>query len=267
MKVALIQLNIEWESKRKNLEKVELFVNRAFREKCDIVVFPEMFNTGFSMNIPSIAEDQNGETSSVLSNLVQQYRINIIAGYVIKVPDSAKGKNIAVAYNREGRLLAEYTKLHPFSFAKEDQHYIAGDGNVIFDIEGMPASIFICYDLRFPEAFRGIAKDVHAIFILANWPSSRKEHWETLLKARAIENQCFVIGVNRTGRDGNGIDYPGASRVYSPVGEEICAGNDIDEFVICNIDPSEVIETRTKFPFLKDMRPCASQISPPLINK
>ena len=109
------------------------------------------------------------------------------------------------------RFIAKYSKMHPFSFAKEDQYFSAGNTRVIFHIEGIPASVFICYDLRFPEIFRDIAREVQAVFVLANWPSTRKDHWETLLKARAIENQCFVIGVNRTGKDGNGIRYPGAS--------------------------------------------------------
>jgi predicted amidohydrolase len=186
--------------------------------------------------------------------LARQYKINLIAGFSAKSPDNEKAENIAVVYDRKGELIARYTKLHPFSFAKEDQYYIAGNNTVLFNIDGMPASVFICYDLRFPEVFRSVAKEVQAIFVIANWPAARKEHWETLLKARAIENQCFVIGVNRTGKDGNGLCYSGDSCIFDPSGNKICSGGENDEFLIGEFNPHDVIETRSKFPFLEDMR-------------
>lgn len=254
VKIALVQLDIRWESKKINCERAEEFIKKASHEKCDIVVFPEMFNTGFSMNISAIAENKDGETASVLSDMAKRYEINLIAGFPVKAFDGKKGKNIAVVYDRKGECIARYVKIHPFSFASEDRHYAAGNNTVIFNIEGMSSGIFICYDLRFPEVFRTIAKDVQSIFVIANWPSSRKEHWETLLKARAIENQCFIIGVNRIGTDGNEIHYPGNSKVFDPSGIEICSGNDTDEYVTCIIDTRKVAETRLRFPFLNDMR-------------
>lgn len=252
LKIAMVQLDIEWESKRANFDKAKQLIGRAAHEGCDIAVLPEMFSTGFSMNISSIAEDENGATAALLSTMAKRHEINIIAGYAVKGTDGGKGENIAVVYNRRGELIARYVKLHPFSFANEDQHYAAGNSTVIFDIEEMSAGIFICYDLRFPEVFRSIAKEVQAIFVIANWPAARKEHWEALLKARAIENQCFVIGVNRTGSDANGILYSGDSSIYDPSGRELCNGS-ADEFITCTINPGEVAETRAMFPFLKDM--------------
>ena len=253
MKIALVQLNIKWESKEANYKNAEEFIKIALREGCDIVILPEMFNTGFSMNVSSIAEE-DGRTHSVLSRLSKQYNMNLIAGFPIKSIHQEKAENIAVVYDRKGGLIARYSKLHPFSFAEEDKYYIAGADTVIFNVEGISASIFICYDLRFPEVFRRVAKDVQIIFIIANWPSSRKEHWETLLKARAIENQCFIVGVNRTGRDGNKIQYPGKSCIFDPSGKEICSGDNKKEFITCEINPQEVNEVRARFPFLKDMR-------------
>jgi len=253
LRIALVQLDIEWESKKENYRKAEGFIKRASHEGCDIIVFPEMFNTGFSMNISSIAEDEDGETALILSKLAMQNNINLIAGYAVKSFDSGKGRNQAVAYSRMGNILTTFTKLHSFSFAKEDQYYTAGDEIVTFDIEGMPSSIFICFDLRFPEVFRSIAKKVQAIFVIANWPSTRIEHWEVLLKARAIENQCFVIGINRTGRDANGIHYSGQSKIYGPLGNEICSGGEKDEFLTGEIIPHEVNEIREKYPFLMSM--------------
>lgn len=253
MKIALIQMDIQWESKRENYKRAKKFAKLASDEGCDIVVFPEMFNTGFSMNVSSIAEYEDGETSSELSKMAAQNSINVIAGYVVRVPDNTKGRNIAVAYNRNGKNTMKYIKLHPFSFAGEDQYYLAGNDPVVFDIEGLKASIFICYDLRFPEVFRRVAKDVQAIFVIANWPSERKEHWLALLKARAIENQCFIIGVNRTGRDDNGILYPGFSAIFDPSGSELCCGGGNVEFMKCEINPQETFEVRERFPFLQDM--------------
>ena len=254
MKIALIQLDIAWESKKANYERAKSFVKRASEEKCDVVVFPEMFNTGFSMNISAIAENDDGETNSVLSEIAKKYDIYLIAGFPVKEQDEEKGRNIAVVYDRRGIRIAAYTKIHPFSFSGEDKYYIAGNDTIIFNIDGIPCSIFICYDLRFPEVFRKVAQDVHAVFVIANWPASRKDHWETLLKARAIENQCFVIGVNRTGTDGNGITYPGASHIFDPLGNDILCGGEKEEFLTGNTNPAEVAEVRSRFPFLKDMR-------------
>jgi predicted amidohydrolase len=254
MKIALIQLNIAWESKEENYKRAELFAKKAAEEKCDVVVLPEMFNTGFSMNVPVIAEDENGQTNSVLSEIAKKYGIYLIAGFSVKKQNEDKARNIAAVYDRNGRRIAAYTKIHPFSFADEDKYYIAGSDPVIFSIDNILCSVFICYDLRFPEVFRKVAKNVQAIFVIANWPASRKDHWETLLKARAIENQCFVIGVNRTGTDGNGIHYSGTSHIFDPSGSDILCGNDKEEFLTGQINPSETAEIRLRFPFLKDMR-------------
>jgi len=180
--------------------------------------------------------------------------LNVIAGFAAKTPGRKKLRNLAVAFDRNGSVIATYAKMHPFSLAKEDKYFSSGNTRVIFHIEGIPASVFICFDLRFPEIFRDIARGVQAIFVLANWPDSRKDHWETLLKARAIENQCFVIGVNRTGKDGNGIRYPGASHVYDPMGNDICFGGSREQLIACEIDPETVTKVRSEFPFLEDMR-------------
>lgn len=247
-------MDIAWESKEANFAKAGGFVKKASEEKCDVVVFPEMFNTGFSMNVGTMAEEENGETSVLLSGLAREYGLNLIAGLAMKRAWESRARNCALAFDRSGRLLANYSKQYPFTFAGEDRHYVAGTDSVLFIVDDMPSSIFICYDLRFPEVFRSVARDVHSIFVIANWPSSRIDHWETLLRARAIENQCFVIGVNRTGSDGNGITYPGASHAYGPLGKDISPVRVHDEFLTLEFDPEEVIKIREDFPFLKDMR-------------
>lgn len=243
-----------WENKEANYAKAEIFARKAASESCDIIVFPEMFSTGFSMNIQAASEDENGETASVLSGLAKKYKLNVIAGFAAKAKGRKKARNLACVFDRSGSIIARYAKMHPFAFAKEDKYFSAGNVRVIFPVEGVWASVFICYDLRFPEIFRDVAREVQMIFVLANWPVTRQDHWETLLKARAIENQCFVIGVNRTGEDGNGIVYPGASHVFDPMGKDICSAGQGEEFIACEIDPAAVGAVRSQFPFLDDMR-------------
>ncbi len=254
MKIALIQLDIAWESKKKNHDKAEFFAKKAAEQDCDIVVFPEMFNTGFSMNVDSILEDEYGETNSFLADISKKYGIYVIAGFSIKKKNEKMGRNIASVYDRRGNRIAIYTKIHPFSLMKEDMHFLSGDSPVIFNIDNTQCSVFICYDLRFPEVFRKVAHDVQLIFVIANWPSSRKEHWESLLKARAIENQCFIVGVNRIGIDGNKIEYSGGSCIVDPYGNKIVSGGDKEEFLTGEINTYLVAEIRERFPFLKDMR-------------
>jgi predicted amidohydrolase len=254
MKIALLQLDIIWEAKDINIEKAELYIKKASDNCCDVAVLPEMFNTGFSMNISKIAEDEEGTTHKRLSELAKKYHINIIAGYSIKKEHEDKGRNIAAFYNRKGIKIAEYSKIHPFSYADEDKKYNSGKNPILFEIEGIPASVFICYDLRFPEIFRTVSDKVYLIFVIANWPASRIQHWDILLKARAIENQCFIIGVNRIGFDGNRIYYNGHSQIISPWGDAIVMADETAEYIDSEIDIDLVKEIREKYPFLKDKK-------------
>jgi len=252
MKIVSVQLDIIWENKSANYARVKDFVARANRDQADLIVFPEMFNSGFSMKAESIAEPQNTSTSHFLCQLAKQYRINIIAGFV--ETRNERAENIALAIGDDGTIKTRYIKNYPFSFAGEDKVYATGDKTVLFDINGCPSSLFICYDLRFPEHFRQVAKQAEIIFVIANWPETRQQHWETLLKARAIENQCFVVGVNRIGKDGNNLIYGGGSQVYNPLGQQLSNGASDQEYIITEIDPSEVSAIRKKLPFLDDMK-------------
>ena len=252
MKIASIQLNICWEDKKKNCERASNFVKRAKQDGCDLVVLPEMFSSGFSMNTNLIAEPANSETTLFLSQLAKQYQINLIAGFVEKLDE--KPENIAVFIDRNGHLKARYIKNYPYSYVDEDKFYTTGEQQVLFDLDDSQASMFICYDLRFPELFRKVAKEVSIIFIIANWPVTRHEHWETLLKARAIENQCFVVGVNRIGKDGNGLEYEGGSHVYDPAGKDLSRGGKDQEYIVTNIQPLHVNKLRHELPFLDDIK-------------
>ncbi|MBL4772639.1 MAG: hypothetical protein JKX98_03265 [Alcanivoracaceae bacterium] len=252
MKIACIQLNIAWENPVKNLNHAEAFIKQAKCDACDLIVFPEMFNSGFSMNSSVVAEPVKGITSQKLSELAKKHQINIIAG-LTEIKDSI-ASNIAIMVGRNGVLKAKYIKNYPYSHAGEDKSYIAGDQQVVFEIDDTKASMFICYDLRFPELFRKVAKQVQVIFVIANWPEIRQDHWQTLLKARAIENQCFVVGVNRSGSDGNGLKYIGGSQVFDPSGVSISKSVKLQEYLLTEINISDVNIVRTALPFLKDVK-------------
>lgn len=254
MKIALLQMDVKWESPADNLSRAGRIIAEARAAEADLVVLPEMSTTGFTMDLKAVGREENARAHPALSAMASEHGINIVAGYADIGPGEVRGRNLAAAYDRRGQQVALYTKVHPFQLLEEGKHYIAGDGPVVFPLDGVPTSVFICYDLRFPELMRKVARDAHLMLFLANWPSSRAAHWEALLKARAIENQCFVAGVNRVGTDGNGISYSGGSLAYGPMGVLIARGGDREEIVLCEIDPADVRRVRAEFPFLEDMR-------------
>lgn len=249
MKLALVQLDIIWEKKEQNFLKIEKLINR--KTDYDLIVLPEMFNTGFSMN-PALAEEEGGKTEQFLSGLASSLKTPILAGYMIK--KNTKYRNVANLFSKNGKITATYSKIHLFSLLGEDTILESGDSPTTFLVNKTPCSVFICYDLRFPEIFRTIAKRVYVIFVLANWPSSRADHWRALLKARAIENQLYIVGVNRTGVDGNGIEYMGNSSVYDPWGKEIVIADEKEQLIECTIDIEYVKEIRENYPFLNDSK-------------
>lgn len=252
MKIASIQLDIVWEDKQANLSKAERLIQQAKKDDCDLVVLPEMFNTGFSMNASSIAESVNGKTTQQLCEIAKQNNINLIAGITESLDDQFL--NIAIFITRDGEVNAKYIKNYPYTPSGESKAYSTGNEQVIFDVDGVSSSLFICYDLRFPELFRKVAKQIEIIFIIASWPEIRQDHWESLLKARAIENQCFVVGVNRIGSDANKLAYAGGSHVFDPLGKDLSRGGKNQEYIVTDLDIAEVNKIRRKLPFLEDIK-------------
>jgi len=253
MKVATISLDIRWQDIEENLKRAEKFVTKAKEDGCDVVVFPEVFNTGFIADIGKYCEAPNCRTHQALQQFSLNHLMNIVAGTTEK-PANKKANNLAFVFDHYGQEVARYSKLHPFNYANEGKYFASGNETVIFDIADTKCAVFICYDLRFPEVFRQVAKNVEVIFVIANWPDSREMHWQSLLIARAIENQCFIVGVNRTGGDGMGLKYNGASMVIHPSGEVLLQTSKTSEYDTCDIDIAEVSKVRKKFPFLDDMR-------------
>ena len=252
MKIALMQMDIIWENTEKNLLNAERLIAEASMAKCDVAVFPEMFSTGFSMNNSIISEKPDGMVLSKMKKLAIEYNLYLIAGVAVEIDQHYE--NRAFIINLSGEIIGEYSKNYGFSYSGENQKYKSGDEPILFSLKDISASVFICYDLRFPELFRKIAESVSMIFIIANWPDSRIDHWKTLLKARAIENQCFIIGVNRIGIDGYGLEYSGNSLIFDPMGKEVSSEKIDNECLIAEINPYETEIIRKKFPFLKDMK-------------
>jgi omega-amidase len=249
MRIELVQYNPNWEEKTLNQEKIESLMNSV--TDCDLIIFPEMTLTGFSMNPEKLAEEKEGKSLNFFSELAKKHSANIFAGIIEK--DNQKYFNSLLHINTAGEIVRSYRKIHPFSYSEEDKHYTAGEIPVVTEINDWKIGLSICYDLRFPELYRFYAKErVKLIVVIANWPVTRIEHWRTLLKARAIENQCYVAGVNRTGSDPM-LKYNGFSSVYDPMGKEIISLEDEEKIISADIDKEKVDEVRNSLPFLNDI--------------
>jgi predicted amidohydrolase len=217
-----------------------------------LVVLPEMFACGFSMATERIREDPGGPSTRFLEHQARQHDV-WICGSVPEVPlGEARPYNTLVLASPHGQVV-RYRKIHPFSFAREHEHYGAGSDHITVDVEGLRCSLFVCYDLRFADEFWGRAEQTDAYIVVANWPERRRVHWTTLLQARAIENQAYVVGVNRVGH-GNGLDYSGDSRIVDPWGEVLAAAAGGETMLIADVRPGVVRDAREKFPVLKDRR-------------
>ena len=251
MKLGLIQYDPKWEDKEENKSKLNSILKNG-TEDVDLLIFPEMTLTGFTMHSDSYGESLDSESFKYFSGTAKEFDCDVIAGII----ESSSGKyfNSLLHISRDAKLKNAYRKIHPFSFSNEDKHFNSGFEPVISDINGWDAGLSICYDLRFPELYRFYGKErVQLIINIANWPDTRIEHWNTLLRARAIENQCFVVGVNRVG-DGLRLHYNGNSSVYDPMGKSIVSVNNEQGIIIAEINEQQFEETRNKFPFLNDIK-------------
>lgn len=254
MKIACLQTDIIWENKNENFDKVERLISEAVKQGCDCVCLPELFATGFTMNSDTLAEEVPGTTSNFLMHQAKKNGICIIGTLAEKGTQKEKPKNVCIVINQTGELIFKYNKIHLFTLDREDVHYSKGSSLSTFYIGETRAAIFICYDLRFPELFSTAAeKGVKVIFVPANWPSMRKEHWKLLLIARAIENQVYVVGVNRAGKSPS-YDYHGNSMIINPLGKIIAEGTNSEEIVFGDVKAEEVDNIRKDLPFFKDRR-------------
>ena len=250
LRITLCQVDIEWQSKEANLNRYSELIS-GLKGKTDLVIFPETFTTGFSMDVPELAEEMNGPTVTWMKDQAAKLDVSVVASLLCR--DGEKLYNRFV-WARPNGTVEHYDKRHLFSFAKEDKHFSVGKERKIItqaDWQFMPQ---VCYDLRFPVFSRNTSKNRYDVLIyVANWPFARASAWKSLLIARAHENQCYVIGVNRVGKDGSGIEYIGGSMTVSPKGEVLSSlegENEMLQTVV--LDKAALDDFREKFRPLDD---------------
>ena len=251
LRVAAVQHDIVWEDPETNFQKLRPQITEAANEGGQLVVLSEMFSTGFTMNSAKCAEALDGASHQFLVDQAAEHQIWITGSVPMRWEDG-------IAYNTLNLVAPNgdtyrYKKIHPFSFSAEPENYGAGSEFLQVDIEGTRTTFFICYDLRFADEFWQTAQSTDLFVIPANWPAGRRIHWQTLLQARAIENQAYVLGVNRVG-DGDGLSYSGDSALIDPWGEIIVSGTSDETLLVADVDVEVVKQTRTSFPVFQDRR-------------
>jgi predicted amidohydrolase len=250
MRIAAVQHDIVWEDRDANFERLAPQVARAAGAGADLVLLSETFSTGFSMT-PGIGEPEGGPSSEFLAEQAATHGI-WVGGTCPEI--AAEGElpfNSFVLAGPDGTA-HRYRKLHPFTHAGEHERFRAGEKPVTVDVGGLRITPFICYDLRFANVFWQAAPETDVYLVPANWPSPRRHHWQTLLQARAIENQAYVVGCNRVGTAGDGTEHVGDSRIVSPTGELLATAAGVETIVLAEVDPAEVTAVRDRFPFLLD---------------
>jgi omega-amidase len=253
MQIIGLQLDSVWENKAANHDKVLALLDRARPSAGALVVLSEMFATGFSMNVAAI-HDESRETQDFLSRTASERKIYLMGGVVMRDERTGRGRNEAVVYSPEGGEVARYCKLQPFTLGGESEHYVAGERLCLFECQEFTAAPFICYDLRFPELFRrAAARGANLIVVIASWPVMREDHWVTLLKARAIENQAYVVGVNRCGHDPK-FYHSGRSLIYDPQGRATVDAGAEEGWIEAQLELRPLLDWRRSFPALGDMR-------------
>lgn len=254
MRLAGIQFNIAWEDKSRNFEKVRSLLDAAQPKPNTLVVLPEMFATGFSMNTDVVAEGRGGITEVFLKSTATDYRIWLLAGVVMRGTDG-KPRNNAVVFSPVGKMQALYSKNKLFTPGGEAEHYSPGRRTTVLRCNGCSIGLFICYDLRFPELFRRavLVARPELFVIIASWPAERLNHWIRLLQARAIENQSYIVGVNRVGTDPFHA-YRGHSMLVDPQGEIVAEAGEQEGCIRGELDLDALRQYRRALPFLNELR-------------
>jgi predicted amidohydrolase len=251
MKVAAIQHDIDWEDGAATRKRVTPLIAQAAAAGARLIALTEMYATGFSMRPDRIAEDEAGPNERFLVDKAREHGCWLVASIAQRSGDGPP-RNVAVLAAPDGTV-HRYAKIHPFSYAGEHDRYAAGTEFLTVDVEGVNVSIFICYDLRFADEFWALAHDTDLYVVVANWPAPRREHWRTLLRARAIENQAYVLGVNRVGAVKD-LDHLGDSAIIDPLGRTLAEASIGEAVLVAEVMPESVREVRETLPFLRDRR-------------
>lgn len=247
LSVTLIQYSMEWEKSSANLKRIHSLLGQNVK-KTDIIILPEMFNTGFTMNVKKIFGSMRSPVINWMKEISEEFNAAVCGSLIIKEKKRFYNRFIWTEKNKE---LKFYDKRHLFSFVNEDRYFTPGNSKVIINYKGWKILPLICYDLRFPVWSRN-NDDYDMILYVANWPERRSYAWKSLLTARAIENQSFVIGVNRTGNDNDGIYHSGDSSVIAPDGKIMFTTSDTEIVFTTTLKYMDLKLFRRKFPFLKD---------------
>jgi predicted amidohydrolase len=255
--VSLLQMDIALGEPDRNFEKLSVMLEQAILAvpKPDVIVFPEMWNTGYALEqIQQLADEDGERTKQFISAFCLKHRVHIIAGSIAE-KKADEVRNTVYVFNRAGELTSQYSKMHLFRLMDEEKFLASGDTIGKAEIDSIPAGIMICYDIRFPELARTLALDgAKILFVPAEWPHPRLHHWRTLLMARAIENQMFVVSCNRVGISGS-TRFCGHSLIIDPWGEIIAEGGEQEELISAAIDLAEVNKVRSRIPIFEDRRP------------
>jgi omega-amidase len=255
MKVYAVQPDLTWEDKEANFSRILSLVEKKKVHPGSLIVLPETFATGFSMNLPVTTEREPEKTESFLGNLAKRKKCWVTGGLVEPATDGQKGINRSVSFSPDGQKLCSYGKIHPAAFFGEDKVHNPGDRVEVFPLNDFMVCPLVCYDLRFPELFRiGMQKGANLFTVIACWPKARIDHWVSLLKARAIENQAYVVGVNRVGSDPK-TEFGGRSLVIDPMGETLADAGRDESVAQAELDLNRLDAWREKFPVLKHTRP------------
>jgi predicted amidohydrolase len=257
LKFSLIQTSLHWEDKEANLEMLRKKIETI--EHTHVIVLPEMFTTGFTMKPELVAEQMDGATMQWMRKLANEKKV-IVTGSIV-VEENNNFYNRLLWVQPDGKY-GYYDKRHLFAYGKEDQHYASGERRFITSVNGWKINLMICYDLRFPvwsrqqyQQVEGQEYEYDVLIYMANWPDKRKHAWKTLLQARAIENQCYVIGVNRVGQDANNLDYSGDSMAVNALGEVLYHKEHDEDIFTVTLDKKHLSEVREKLPFWREADP------------
>ena len=255
MRVAALQADIRWEDPPANFEALAPRLREARDAGAMLLLLPEMFACGFSMRTVVTAEPPDGPSTTFLRDQARELGAWVGGSVPVREEGRARPCNTFLLAGPGGEM-HRYRKIHPFTFDGEDEHYAAGSELVTVTVENLRLSLFVCYDLRFADELWQLAPCTDAYLVVANWPAARREHWLTLLRARAIENQAYVVGVNRVGTGGaeGQVAYAGDSRIVDPWGEVLAEAGDEPALLVAELDADRVRDARARFPVLEDRR-------------
>jgi len=256
MKISCLQMRVEVGDVAGNMERAAALLAKTMQDKPDIVVLPELWDIGFFPRpLGEAADPEGSERRAFLAALAKKYQVNLVGGSIaVKRPDCIENRSFI--FDREGKEIATYAKSHLFSPAKEEKFFKPGTEVVTFELDGIKCGEIICYDLRFPELIRKLAlQGIQILFVPAEWPTARVDHWRTLLRARAIENQIFVAACNGSGSFGNGMPLAGHSVLLDPWGQPLAEADDSEMAITASLDFAEQEKIKNTINVFNDRRP------------